>query len=327
MEIPHGVADAETDIAFVAGRDGHVEAIAMGSGEVVARTDFPGTPLAVSGNRVYGWAASSRPQSVELFAADLGEGALTVRWRQAIDLPPGVNVASAYAGEFAIDAEPSENDVVFTWEAHARYRGGAGPPPEVAAAARIDEQRTIHVDAEEGTLIREDSRPAPVVELDAQELIAQRLVPYLHTGSWVNQPWQSAGETYVLAKPEKGPGLELRKRDVSPNEPRPVISSRPGAEPALTPDGQLLFLHEPDSNDWNVFDVPTGELAAVMEYEHGTESVATVNDRVLFTVVEEVADPPRRRRYLRCRGLASGEHLWSHLIGEEEIRGAPPLPR
>ena len=104
------------------------------------------------------------------------------------------------------------------------------------------------------------------------------------------------------------------------------LTDDPAAEAAVTPDGSLIFIHEPAGGapTWHVFSAETGERITSLPFDVGTRGVAVVNERVLYLVVEDRGTT--QRWSLRCRNLHSTELLWSYVLKEDVRSKAPPLP-
>ncbi len=332
FQIPHGLADPAGDVVYVVGPQGLIHCLDPGSGEVLVRTEFPGSPLTIDRGVLFGWTpASDRPKAVRLFAAVRQGDVLRPKWEKALQLPDWVEVASPEPNRFRLDAEIQGRLVVVTWEAHSRYRGAAPPPPQVEEAATHDERRTVRLDPETGAAVGQEQ--AELIQSPEQALPevppTRRIMPYRSGTSWFTRSWRVGSADVFLARTADEPGIVLVRRNSSgatgPGEIR--LTSDPAASAAVTPDGSLVFIHEPggDAPAWYVFSAETGERITRLPFDSGTEGVAVVNNRVLYLVVEDLGTT--RRWSLRCRNLDTGEALWSHLLGEESVTLPPPLPR
>ena len=135
LRIPHGIADPEGNVAYVVGPQGHIHCLDLGNGEVLARTDFPGSPLTIDRGAFIGWRpAPDQPNAVRLFAAVRQGNVLRLKWEETLQLPDWVEIGSLEPNRFTLEAAIQSRLVVVTWEAHSRYRGGAPPPPQVEEA-------------------------------------------------------------------------------------------------------------------------------------------------------------------------------------------------
>ena len=64
LRIPRGVADPGGETAYVVGPQGFIERLNLENGEVLARTDFPGSPLTINRDALIGWTpAPGRPST------------------------------------------------------------------------------------------------------------------------------------------------------------------------------------------------------------------------------------------------------------------------
>jgi hypothetical protein len=331
LKIPHGIADPEENVAYVVGPEGFITCLALESGKSLGRTDFPASPLTIYGGMLIGWRpAPDQPNAVRLFAAARKGKGLHLKWKEALELPGWVEVGSLEPGQFTLGATIEGKRVVATWEAHSRYRGGAPPPAQVEDAASHDERRTVRLDPETGAAV-EQERAEPAPSLEEQVLPemppTMRIVPYRSGTSWVTRSWRVGSADAFLARTAKEPGIVLVRRDPAGaargSEIR--LTDDPAAEAAVTPDGRMIFVHEPggDAPAWHVFSAETGDRITRLPFDPGTEGVAVVNDQVLYEVVEDRGGT--RRRTLRSRNLQTGEAMWSFLLGEETLRAPPPL--
>lgn len=328
-QIPYGLADVEGGTIYVEGPDGYLECLDMESGELLARTEFPARPLAVREGHIIGWRPGTpRPNALVVFAVHRRDGTLSPIWERPLELPDWVDTQASETGRFTITADV-DDEFVITWEAHSRYPGGAPPPPQVEEAATHDERRTVRLDPETGAAVgQERAELAPSPEQALPEVPpTSRIVPYRSGTSWVTRSWRVGSADAFLVRTAEEPGIVLVRSDsagaAGPGDIR--LTSDPAAEAAVTPDGSLVFIHEPggDAPAWHVFSAETGERITRIPFDSGTEGVAVVNDRVLYLVVEGLG--MTHRRSLRCRNLHTAEAMWSHLLSEEARKAPPPL--
>lgn len=272
-----------------------------------------------------------RPDAVQVFAAVRRGDTLSPIWEYVLDLPGWVDVRSTEPNRFSLEAEIQRPELVITWEAHSRYEGGAPPPPKVEEAQTRDERRTIRLNLESGASTSQEQielAPSPNQAI-AEVPTTKKIVPYRLGASWVTNPWRQGSSEAFLVTSEDEPGIVLVRRDPEgtavPSEVR--LTDHPGAEAAVTPDGNLIFIHEPSEgvSAWRVFSAVTGEQITKLPFESGTEVVGVVNDNVLYTVVEYTEATIRRS--LRCRNLDDTEVKWSLLLSEEARKAPrPPAP-
>lgn len=330
LTIPSGIADPERDIAYVVGPQGLIHCLDLGTGEIQARTDFPGTPLAIDRGTLIGWRPMpGQPNAVRLFAAVRKGDVLHPKWQETLQLPDWVKVDSLEPNGFTLDATIRSGLIVVTWEAHSRYRGGAPPPPKVEEAETHDERRTVRLDPETGAIVGQERTE---LELSPDRALPEvpptrRIVPYRSGTSWVTRSWRVGSADAFLVRTAEEPGIVLVRHDSASAADLGEIrlTNAPVAEAAVTPDGRLVFIREAggDGPAWHVFSAETGERITSLPFDPGTEEVAVVNDRVLYLVVEDRG--MTRRRSLRCRNLHTAELMWSHRLAEETRKAPPPL--
>lgn len=331
LRIPRGLADPRGEFAFVEGPRGLIYQLDLESGDVQARTNFHGSPLAIYAGALIGWTqAPGLPNVVRLFSAFPQNDLLSPTWEQDIRLPAWVDVGSSEPERFDLVAEIRDEQLVVTWEARTRYPGGAPPPPGIEAAETRDAGGAVYLDPETGRVLREEHRalrpgaPLPLPDLPAN----RRIVPYLQNGSWFTQPWSVNSEEAFLVASTQEPGISLVRRE--PGIPVRQVEIRlaedPAAQAAVTPGGTFVFVHEPGSDPpaWLVYSVQTGQLIASLPFDSGTQGVSVVGDKVLYLVIHERG--PTRRTSLRSRHLRTGQVMWSFTLGEEATRTPPPPP-
>lgn len=326
-QIPYGLADLQGGFLYIEGADRHLECLDIVSGEVLARTEFPGRALAMSEGHIIGWSIGTpQPHTLNLFKVRRRGAVLSPVWQQTIDLPDWVDILSSEREAFTLCADVGD-EVVITWEAHSRYNGGASPSSRVEIAQTHDECRLIRIDIDSGEIVSEEPGEFEPEQID-YVVKALPLVPYRSSGLWVNRPWRVGPREALLLRASDTPGIVLRHRDLfgAATEADIPLTTDAATESAVTPDGSLILAHEPDlaPGDWKVFSSETGEQIASLPYENGTEGVAVIGPRVLYVVTESQEESPMGRRFLRCRDLESGALRWSHLLSETQLRPPPP---
>ena len=326
--IPRGIADATSGRVYVVASDEHVLVLDLGTGEILARSATPATPLALVSGGFVGWSTDpERPHGIDIFAFRVADAALEPLWKTGIELPEWVEPTSNEAQAFELKASVSGDEVSLEWTARSSYRGGAAPPQRVEQAAIRNRRGHLRLDLETGAVVSRREEEAPGVAVEELPVLEsdRRIVPYRSGSDYATAAWQMGStETFLAARIDE-PGMMLVRRSEDGAKETP-LSTDPGAEANLTPDRKLLFVNELGRpGDWRVFSTSTGEEITTLPFDEGTESVATVDDSVLYLVTETVGG--KRLRSLRCRDLRSGSRLWSQPLGEEEIEQAPPLPR
>lgn len=330
-QIPRGLADPQGEFAYVNGPGGLVYRLQLASGAVRARSDFPGTPLALYQGALIGWRSTPGSQNkLRIFVLAVEEKALRTLWEQEIILPSWVQVDSPETEWFNLESEMLDDELLVTWEARSRYPGGAPPPPGVEAAEERDASSALHIDLESGRILREEAKdPIRGTEQPLPQLpLNRRIVPYLRGEAWVTQPWViNSGEAFLVRNTEEAGVWLVRGAPGDPAEAMETqLSGDPKAVAAVTPDGGFIFIHEAGSEpaNWVVYSAKTGDRVARLTYEPGSGEVAVVQDKVLYLVTQELGST--RRSELRCREMASDRALWSFTVAEETSMMAPPPP-
>lgn len=328
LQIPNGVANPDLDVACVTGPQGFIHCLDLATGEDLAQTDFPATPLTIDGDTLIGWTpAAGDPQRADLFAAVPQGDILQIKWREPLQLPNWVAVDSIEEDDFSIAAGIQEQQLAVTWEAHSRYEGGAYPPAFVESASSHDEQRTITLNPETG----EETAPdlvemAPIGEAKLPQIPStKRVVPYQSGAKWETQPWHYGSADLLLVRDANEPGILLLRREDGAHEAQEIrLTSDPNAVAAVTPDGSHIFIQQPGAKtpSWPVF-LTTGEQVAELPFEPGAGSVAVVNERVLYDVTDQ--SDGILRRTLFSRDMQTAEPLWSFLLSEELPQAPPSL--
>jgi hypothetical protein len=331
LRIPRGIADPGGNVAYVVGPEGRIHCLELETGDILARTDFPASPLTIDGDTLIGWRPlPDQPHSVRVFAAVRQGNVLRPQWEQALELADWVEVRSVEPDRFALEAMIEGKRVVATWEARSGYRGGAPPPPHVEEAATHEARRTVQLDLQTGAIEaheRTESALRPEEKAPPELPPTMRIVPYRSVGTWATHAWRVGSAEAFLARTAEEPGIALVRRDMAGTTGRSEIplSGDAAAEAAVTPDGRMVFILEPggDAPAWQVFSAETGDRIARVPFDPGTEGVAVVNDQVLYLVVEDRGGA--RHWSLRSRNLQTGEAMWSFLLGEETLKAPPHL--
>ncbi len=330
VPIPRGLADPKGNFGYLVDVQDLIHQLDLESGASLARSSVRGRPLALYDGALIGWAAApGTSPAIRLFSAARQGDALQMNWETALPLPDWVELGSAEPGRFAITARVEGSRLVVTWEARTQYAGGAPPPAEVTQAQSNSTARTLRLDPGTGAVLSEETVAISLVATPELPQLSPGLffVPYLQNGIWATQPWGVNGAEHYLVREASQPGILLVRRE-SPGadgEERMRLSSDPGAEAAVTPDGGLIFIHEPARPEqaWSIFSVRTGEPVTRLPYEVGTEDVAVLGNRVLYLVIEMSGGS--RQLTLRCRLLDTGEACWAFPLGVETLGTPPPL--
>ena len=327
LQIPHGLAEVPTGTAYVTGPEGRILALDLDCGEIVARAEFAAEPLALADGLLIGWRpGDGGPNAVRVVAAMRQGRSIDIVWETTIVLPGWADPRAMEPDTFSLVAEFQGGEVIVRWQASTRYGGGAPPPAQVLDAAAHDEQGTIRLDRRTGARLgaEEQTRPQPLSAEPPPDIGPDRqVVPYRSGSSWATAPWRSDTGDAALFRPRGGTGIALLRREAG-GDSETALSSDPGAEAAVTPDGALIFVGEPGAGRWRVFTAATGEPAASLPFDPGTEWVAALGDRALYEVAEDMGGI--RRYSLRCRDLGTGALMWSQTLREVTLMAQPPPP-
>lgn len=330
VQVPRGLADPGGQTLYLMDLEDLIHLVDPDTGSLLARTTFPARPLTLVDDLLIAWAPGSSTGTLRLVAVQQQGGELRSSWETPLELPGWVQIQSPESEQFTIHARVQDGQITVTWEARSGYSGGAPPPPEVAEAQTRSERRTLLLDPEAGTVLEEGRPgPAPTSETTLPELPpGEFIVPYRRDGEWATHAWRVDSLEAHLIREAGAPGILLVHRggDLSTAGERHRLSSDPGAEAMVTPDGRWIFVHEPGAPDpsWAVFSAETARPVTRLPFEPGTAEVAVLDGRVLYLVVEERGGG-RRHYFTRCRRLDSGEVKWSYSLGEETLRAPPPL--
>lgn len=330
VRIPHGIVDTHADVAYVVGKEGRTFCLSLGTGEVLASTDHASIPLATDKGMLIGWSYTPhRPNEIHLFSAARQGRVLLPRWEQALQFPEWVDLRSPEPENFMLDAEIREGRVILTWEAHARYRGGAAPSVEVEKAAIRDERQTIEFDGKDGAITgKHRDEPVPPLKRITPRLKPNtKIVSYRSGTTWETQRWRAGAVNACLIRTADEPGIVLLHQDASGTETQIRLTGNPQSVAAVTLDGRFIFIHESEGAEsaWEMFSAETGARTASLGFDPGTGGVSVVKNSVLYEVGEAVKG--MRRRTLRCRNLLTGKQMWSFVLDEEAVRAAPPPPQ
>jgi len=338
LKIPHGIALPDEDRLYVTGMDKAIHCLQLHRGNLLARTDLAAVPLTAQYDTVIAWHPfSNQPNTLQLIALQIQDGGIHLIWEQNLALPAWVAVTTEEADGFLVEATIQDEELLVTWEAHGRYRGGAPPPAQVEAAATQAAGHVVHLDLQRGTVRAEQAVPLPARETATVPPVTspQRVVPYRRDATWETQPWAvDAGHAYLVTTVD-GTGIVLAHTERSGTAKtdengtkvvrETVLTDDAAATAIVTPDGRYLFVHTPSNADlpWRLFTAASGELLARLPYEDGTTEGAVVDQLVLYLVVEEVGTTAQKT--LCCRALTTGERRWSYPLATATRRGPPPL--
>ena len=158
---PLGVADANGKIGYVRDFAKGIEAIDLGSGQLLWKTAVASRPLIAFDNLLVAGAVGNKPNIfiVSLFdAARSGE----IRIQASVEFPPWVTVYPVDGPAFAIQAQLRRSnerwELLLEWRARSRYTGGAHPPPFIERQNRKDAVGEVSIDLKTGTVVSTSSK-------------------------------------------------------------------------------------------------------------------------------------------------------------------------
>lgn len=308
-----GVADRERGTGYVADA-GKIVAARLGDGVLLWRSPRAGRPLICEEERLA--AASSHEAQANTFdVVVLGEAGMPVLVSAPVALPDWVDAASCRPETFRISAFAGSGRLRLEWEAHAHYRGGAAPSPEILAASAHDATGAVEVDLGSGAV-------APLPSLAREDIARPPLAPDEGAERWRTDT-TVARLVWDVGAAEQSLALELH--DPSTADAGTLVQLMRGKAlvTALTPDGTHVLVHDEGRHGpWHAFSVATARRIAAVTHDAGAHSPAILGDR-LFYLVDRARDALVARA-LRARALASDALLWELPLGE---RPHPPATR
>lgn len=335
MDFPRGIVSADRTSALLTDATGRLQLVNLSTGELVATSAGPATPLSIHDGRVVA-SRLEAPSSLVVFSAVPEGGTFRELWRTALRIPEWA-LRTAEPGEsgrdeaaLSVKGRVEDGDLVVVWTARSFYRGGAAPPMEVARRAQQRVGGEARIALSDGRLASEAPTepdadtarqpPAPPAVPEGRKLLA-----YRDGAIWATHAWPTPRGDAFLTRAADGRGAALQQRRPGAQDEVHELLSAPSVEASVADEGRLVFARASDG-DWQVFLAETAERVAEIPYDEHTVEIATVGESV-FALVEEAADGARRTE-LRCRSLADGHLVWSRALGEERVPSAPPpLPR
>jgi hypothetical protein len=317
---PGGVADPGGRAGYV-GDGAGIVAVGLRDGEPLWRTERAVRPLISDGERLAAASLQERlPNELQVVVLDAARGESVLVCDPAV-LPEWVTVAPQRREAFRMSAGVEGNRLRLEWEAHARYGGGAPPPPQVRQDAARDAAGVLEIDLESGAVSPlphahrgtggEAIRRPP---LDADDLTE----PWLAGTAAVRLVWEIDDAEQTLA-------LETSATSTADGGTLVELARGQGLVAQVTRDGRHVFVHRepaPAGEDtWWVFSARTGRRVATLAHDAGARSPAILADRVYYLL--EGAAPEQA---LRARELGSGALAWE-LPLEARRRSGPPRLR
>jgi len=318
---PGGVADPGGRAGYIADGAGIVAA-GLRAGQSLWRTERAQQPLISDGERLA--AASVQPgrNALEVVVLDSTRWGEPLLVSDPVVLPEWVTVASERRDIFRMSAHAEGNRLVLEWEAHARYGGGAPPPPHIRSEAARHADGAAEVDLESGAVAPRDVKGEPRARtpprrppLEADDLAE----PWLAGTSVARLVWGADNGEQVLT---------LDTSDMSTADTGAVVelARGQGLVAQVTPDGCHLFVYDElapvERDPWWVFSARTGRLVATLTHDPGAGSPAILGTRAFYLVEgrEDVA-----RRALRARDLPAGTLVWELQLAARRRAAAPRL--
>lgn len=318
---PGVVVDRDQGEIYAMSPDGGVDAVDLGSGEVLRHSPNAAKPLAVSGSVLVGQTEpAGLGNELDIVAFDIHDPGARIT-RSRVELPSGVQASIQQSANraFTAHAEPSEASATVSWEFVERPLQGipSGPvevqpgettPPEIAGpdASGIEEAENefgdliiahgaVRVELADGAITPVE-QPPPAALADATPLLPS------------------------AAAADLAPASRL------PDQPEPQF---------LSADGTHVLISERIENDlgwanryrWRVFDRDgqlLGEVHSHVRFApffvRGSQIVYPVEPHVHRegdTLIEEPVQ-------IRAADMTSGAILWSHPVRDIIDREAPP---
>jgi hypothetical protein len=312
---PGGVADPD-------GRAGYVEdgagiiALRLRDGEPRWRTERATRPLISDGERL---AAAVLPPPVpnvlEVVVLDAARGEPVVVCEPAA-LPEWVRVAPLDRAAFAMSPSLEGSRLRLEWEAHARYGGGAPPPPHVRREAERDAEGVLEIDLESGAV-----SPLPAARRENAGDAVRR--PPLDAGD-PTEPWLADSAAVRLVwdvnDGEQKLALETSASPAARGGALVELAHGEGLVAQVTRDGRHVFVHRepaPAGEPWLVFSARTGQRVVTLPHDPGARSPAILANRVYYLL-----EGPEPARALRARELQSGTLAWELPLAAR--RASPP---
>jgi hypothetical protein len=316
---PGGVADPGGRAGYVADGAGIV-AVGLWNGEPLWRTERAARPLISDGERLAAASLQERlPNVLEVIVLDATHGESVLVCDPAV-LPEWVTVASQPHEAFRMSARVEDSRLRLEWEAHARYGGGAPPPPHVRREAARDAAGLLEIDLESGAVtplpLHDRANGGEAIRrppLDADDPTE----PWLAGTATARLVWEIEGADQTLA-------LETSAATAADRGTLVELARGRGLVAQVTRDGRHVFVHQeppPGGQDpWWVFSARTGRRVATLAHDAGARSPAILVDRVYY-LLEEAAE----ERALRARDLLSGALVWELPLAAPRRSGPPRL--
>jgi len=340
---PAGVAGPEKRVGYVADGSAGIEALDLSTGESIWRSDAAARPAIVAEHRLL--AVHPVPDvanGLRVVVLDRNDRGKLLLESEPIRFPEWVSVQGAISDDFRYEARIEGTRLLLDWDAQARYRGGAAPPPSVQSQATKAAHGRVSVDVETGAVeMRPIERPgAPELPsaLEQADLFSYQIGA---SDTWQTRPWLVNGRVAVITGEVSDGGQVLRLQRWNPSSGRvdPPVHLLDGEALVsyVTPDGCYLLVHRelptesaPNVRDtWWLFSVVTGERVAVLEHEPGAREACVLGTRLHY--LTELPPPPLRgggelvESTVKTVDIGSGTLLWQHPLSPRRTRSRPAL--
>jgi hypothetical protein len=160
-----GVADPAGKSCFFPNTSGGIDALDLGTGNLLWTSKDANRPLLATENRLF--AQQGNTNEVRVLVLDSSKEGKRVFESQPIIFPDWVSVQVAYGRSFRSSARVDIKGFWLSWEARAFYAGGARPTPQIEKAARKEASGVARVDLDTGKI-----KP-----LDADKIAAGKFFP------------------------------------------------------------------------------------------------------------------------------------------------------
>ncbi len=334
--LPLGVADPAGRIGFVANDKDGIDAIDLATGDTLWQTKESTKPLLAFEKRLVVWAAvKDKPHDVRVLVLDTTDKGKKVLESEPIALPDWAVVSAPYGHTFTARAHLEKGAVVFGWEAHAFYAGGAAPTPAVLKAAKKDAAGSARVSLDTGKVeVLDPKKPD-----DAGPALPESLAKVKSRQYWTGSDWKTTplvvGDKASALQGETNKDqekLSLKIFDLASGKEKETVPLLQGKSlwPQRSLDGRHVVVNqalpkeqlpEGDYAFW-IYELDTGKQVAKLPYQQ-TAGVSVVGGHAFFLLASP-RKGPIQPRVLQAVDLKTGKVVWEHAV--EPIHNVPPPP-
>lgn len=340
--IPRGVASPDCRTGCVAVDFKTIEALDLLKGLSLWNAQQSGMPLIVLDNRLIILQAPEEiPNQLQVAILEFSKSGELIFKCDPIIFPSWVTTAFLPSHLFNFNVHFEQDELLFTWRAHAYYQGGAPPPEYVLAKANKDEAGVARINLKNGRVKMfphpgERDEPLPAA-LQQTTLFSYQMG---RSGVWHNEPWDIADQKAVITGEIYADKQRLYLQKWNPitrqaGQPVFLLEGR-ALVLQLTQDGRFLFIHSEAPvmtmvsarRPWWVFSVETGRLISELEYEMGAQEPCVPDSNVYYIVEESSSNSAMQStiRYLmKSRLLSSGDLRWERVLSEGPVTPSPSL--